>query len=275
MKTKSLMILALLVILTANGCSLVTDLASKQEAISVAKAELAAQARELAVEISHVEADAEAYSLSPAEKANNIRARIRVRIQFAYRCRDVQRMQDWQDCRGYGYYEKVGNKWDEWEGTLKWWEGWWWCGGTFSPPVHCKLFAPPKDWREIAENRRVMEKWDKWYLEYKNGRWTWGFGSIEDYTMIPRFTALLGPTWMFVPERKGWLESWFGQEFTDEEIIKFQTDPEKASQMIRMLEDLQRSGKVDSDVVEFYRKALTYEGRREIYGKLADNTLRR
>jgi hypothetical protein len=262
MKTKSLMILALLVILTANGCSLVTDLALKQEVISIAKAELAAQARELAVEISHVQAEVEAYPLSPAEKANNIRGEGRVCLEFIYRCRDVQRMQDWQDCGGCAYYKKVGNKWDKWEG-----EGWWWSKGTFYPPVHCKLFVPPKDWREIAENRRVMEKWDKRYLEYKNGQWIWDFDNIKDYTKIPLFTALLGPTWMFVPERKGWLESWLGQEFTDEEIIKFQTDPEKASQMIRMLEDLQRSGKVDSDVVEFYRKALTYEGRREIYDK--------
>lgn len=244
-RTALLVATSLAVILTAVGCNLIV----RQEAVSFAKAGLTAEAKELGVEIAHVEASASTQYVNPAEKASGVQAKVGVSLRFAYRCPGDQ---GWGDGFHNIALRKVDGKWEEDAAEGK------------ELPL-CRLSVPPKNWQEQSENRRLMEKWDRCFLDnYVNAEY-WSPSPFDiDHPFVREWTAMIGATWMFVPARKQDLEHWFGRKFTDEEILEFRTDPQKAEEVVQMLENLQENGGIDPKVVEFYRKALTYEGRQEI-----------
>lgn len=121
----------------------------------------------------------------------------------------------------------------------------------------------PKEWQQQIEQRKQMEA-ELLFDRYRRGVGGQIYPTNVEYPTVRKWTGIVGPTWMFVPERKGDLENLFGREFTEEEISEFQANPQKASEVVEMFRKLKEEKKIEPEVVDFYQKALTPEGKKEI-----------
>ncbi len=232
-------------LLFTTGCS------SQEDATSLAKRDLAAAAKELNIEISQVEATAKEIELGSAAKAEGYQAGVDVLLKLAWKC---PRYPDWLDGQITVQYFKVNNAWQNGGFPNSWYTQ------GYIPVIDCALKSPPRDWQEMLYNRRLIEKWNESTIENHIGGFFRRPTSPSKWLM-----ALVGPTWMFETNWyvKPRLQDFFDREFSDQEIIEFQTNPAKAEEVIQMLE--QRG--VSKEVVDLHRQALTYEGRQNLLGR--------
>jgi len=241
----------IMALLMTAGCSYFYE----QQAILVAKADLRREAKETGREITNIQVDDGQTSFwdpPPAEKAGGLQAVGYVALQWAHRCPGEQ----WANGRAMMVYQKASGKWVKHSFPAGASMGW-------IREEICNLHRPPKDWQEIQENRKLLEKYDFVYSPFVQGDQQSALANellSSRYFWTPKIAALVGPTWMFVPARKGEVERWLDRKFTDAEFLKFRDDPQQQQKMIALIES-SSSQWITPRVVEFYRQALTYEGR--------------
>ncbi len=255
----------LFVILALGACGSVTSpaLTVEEQAAALAKTQLQAEAKEWRAEVSQIKATTTASLLSPAATANGIEALIEVRLDFAWRCADTVTLgTTWRDAVGWDYLTRTRGQWEHrLLGETLWRTG---GGGQSYGPPRCAS-SVPKEWSDQMLSRRWEEKFGVNFPEYAaTGRLYYNPLEINDVSVV-NWTTEIGPTWMFVPAGKSVLKQCFGRDFTDEEIEAYRTDPRRGEEMVTILDGLAKEGKIRPEVAEFYRKALTYEGRRDIY----------
>jgi hypothetical protein len=82
--------------------------------------------------------------------------------------------------------------------------------------------------------------------------------------IVARFTAAMGPAWMFVPGCRSDLELVLGRQLGETELLGFRTNPRKAEESIQMLENAEARKATTAGTVASYRLGLTHEGRKGI-----------
>lgn len=127
-----------------------------------------------------------------------------------------------------------------------------------------ELKSLPQDWQEGLRIREKLER-EMGYDNYRSGTDKQIYIGNITHPLVRRWTGLYGATWMFVPERKQDLETLFGRKFSEEDFLRFRADPASAQEAVQLIDGLVQKSVYSEDVLAFYRKSLTPEGKKEIF----------
>lgn len=136
--------------------------------------------------------------------------------------------------------------------------------------------ALPSDWQKELRRRAEIEN-QRSYELYRFGIDTaiTPF-NITDVNVI-EFAAKLGPGWFIHLDRRDAVEAWLGRTYSDQEIQELRAQPDIAGQeVIKALRKLKEKEEiavrmkpdyeslVTQEVINFYEKVATPEGRKEV-----------
>lgn len=260
-------------VLVSAGCSM------EQSAELFVRRELLSVAKDFGVEISELTVKIWTPEASITDKAMGIQARTFSRIEFLARCNEadpwapaslnwlvIRKNNEWFSIRDSNFGRSAYVPWVASRVELPY----------LLPP--CNIHVDPGNWEEKLENRRLLERWDRWMKNYIQSE----PGVLSPLRMGPneaQMLLLIGPSWPFTPERKVDLELWFGRTFADKEIQQFRTDPDMQSRIVTMIAEqesqdrlgdvVERSCGGDQTLAEFYGMALDEQGR-QVLRRCAD-----
>lgn len=246
---KRMVVLALTALVLALSLS-ACDVTAEQEAVSFVKKELGKVAKQLDAEISNMQADTEVFEVSPADKANGLEARTRVNLRYATRCPNGT----WSNSTWYGLLEKTRGKWSAQEQQTY----------TDSGIPLCRLAIPARDWRQILENRRLLEEWFQPPIYVFDDKHMFDPAYASMPSGIRKALAALGPTWAVSKDTRPDLERILGRSLSEAETSLFQTDEQKAEEFVRLVEQAEGRGALKSGIAALYRLSLTHEGRKQL-----------
>jgi hypothetical protein len=213
------------------------------------KKELRAVAEDFDVEISELKIEVWAPEVSISDKSLGIQARTFPRIEFLARCNASD---DWVPASLNWVVNKKNNEWFSIRGSNSGMSAY---VPGLAPRVElpyelppCNLYVDPKNWEERSENRRLLERWERWLRAYIESNATQELSPLAIGPFEAERLLLIGPSWPFVEERRSDLERWFGRPFTDEEIEAFRTDPNKEAQIVTIIAEQESQGKLGDEV---------------------------
>lgn len=103
--------------------------------------------------------------------------------------------------------------------------------------------------------RDQAEQASQTFQYYKDGRYAKivNLWDVES-NLTRRLMGEIGPTWMFVPERRDVVNYYLEEEFTVDQVAEFRINPQKKDEFFKILESLRDKGRITQDVVYFYHR---------------------